>query len=102
MLGGGMIDGKPVLPEGWVEEGTTNRLPKSARDKGQSYGYFWWPRADGEGYAAQGIFGQAIAVFPEENLVIAFNSAMVKASDRTQSQKQQALIAAIRTAANGS
>jgi CubicO group peptidase (beta-lactamase class C family) len=101
MLGGGVIDGKNILPDGWVEEATSNQLPKSARDKGQSYGYFWWPRADGEGYTAQGIFGQGIAVFPEDNLVIALNSAMLKASDKTQSRKQQALINAIREAAKG-
>ena len=102
MLGGGVIDGNSILPDGWVEDATTNQLPKSAQDKGQSYGYFWWPRADGEGYTAQGIFGQGIAVFPEDNLVIAINSAMLKASDKTQSQKQQALIASIREAAKGS
>jgi CubicO group peptidase (beta-lactamase class C family) len=102
MLGGGVIDGKSILPDGWVEDATSNQLPKSAREKGQSYGYFWWPRADGEGYTAQGIFGQGIAVFPEDNLVIAFNSAMVKASDRTQGQKQQALVNTIREAAKGS
>ena len=102
MAGGGQIDGRSILPEGWVEEATSNQLPRSAREKGQSYGYFWWPRADGEGYTAQGIFGQGIAVFPEDNLVIAFNSAMLKASDRTQGQKQQALVNAIREAARGS
>jgi CubicO group peptidase (beta-lactamase class C family) len=101
MLGDGKINDKDILPPNWVHDATTNRLPKAARDKGESYGYFWWP-ADEPNYRAIGIFGQGIAVFPEENLVIAINSAMVKASDKTQSQKQQALLKAVRDAANGS
>jgi CubicO group peptidase (beta-lactamase class C family) len=96
MLGGGQIDGRDVLPAGWVEDATTNQLPKS--DTRNSYGYFWWPNP--EGYSAIGIFGQGIAVYPEENLVIAINSAYVKATDRTQSEKQRALVKAVRDAAN--
>jgi CubicO group peptidase (beta-lactamase class C family) len=103
MLGGGEIDGKSILPSGFVEDATSNQLTAGAMNKDHTpYGYFWWPRADGEGYAASGIFGQGIAVFPEENLVIAINSAMLKATDKTQSQKIQAVIAAIRAAAKGS
>lgn len=100
MLGGGEIDGKNILPDGWVDDATSNQLPKSARDKGEAYGYFWWPREGG--YSAQGIFGQGIAVYPEENLVIAYNSAMLKASDKTQSRKMVTMVNTIRAAAKGS
>lgn len=100
MLGGGEIDGKSILPAGWIEEATTNQLPKSAREKKQSYGYFWWPNDDGS-YRALGIFGQAIYIEPETNLVIVMNSAMLKASDRGQSEKMTALLNAIRNAAKG-
>lgn len=99
MLGGGKIDGRDVLPAGWVEDATTNQLPKSAKD--QSYGYFWWPM-DAPTYQAIGVYGQGIVVYPEENLVIALNSAMPKASDRKQSQAKAALFKAVRDAANGS
>lgn len=98
MLGGGEINGKSILPAGWVEEATTNHVPGKQKEK-DSYGYFWWPMENG--YRAVGIFGQGIYVYPEENLVIAVNSAMKKASDRTQSQKMGALIGSIRAAANG-
>lgn len=99
MLGGGEIDGKPVLADGWVEEATANHAPAKSRAAGYSYGYFWWPLKDG--YYAVGIFGQGIYVFPEENLVIAVNSAAPKASDRVQSQKMAAVIESIRKAAGG-
>ncbi|HVY88511.1 MAG TPA: hypothetical protein VG942_06555, partial [Hyphomonadaceae bacterium] len=68
--------------------------------KQQSYGYFWWPREDG--YDAVGIYGQGISVYPADNLVIAVNSAMLKASDTTERQKKAALFGAIRKAATAS
>lgn len=94
-----MIDGKSTLPAGYIDDATTNHVPGKAREQGASYGYFWWPMADG--YRAVGIFGQGIYVYPEENLVIAVNSALPKATDRGQSQKAAAMIAAVRAAANG-
>ena len=57
--------------------------------------------ATGGAYRAVGIFGQGIHVYPEENLVIAVNSASPKATDRTQSEKAAALVGAVRAAANG-
>jgi CubicO group peptidase (beta-lactamase class C family) len=96
MLGGGKIDGKEILPAGWVEEATTSQLNPGVEG---SYGYFWWP-TDEPNYRAIGIFGQGIYVYPEENLVIAINSAYPKATDRTQAAKQEALIKAVREAAN--
>lgn len=100
MLGNGEIDGTSILPAGYAEEATSNQLPQKARDQKQSYGYFWWPNENG--YAALGIFGQGIYVFPEDNLVIAVNAAQLKATDRAQSQKTTALVNAIREAARGS
>lgn len=100
MMGGGKIDGKSIVPDGYIEDATSNHVPAGkARKAGASYGYFWWPMDDG--YRAVGIFGQGIYVYPEENLVIAINSALPKATDRTQGQKTGALIEAVRTAANG-
>jgi CubicO group peptidase (beta-lactamase class C family) len=99
MMGDGKIDGKSVVPDGYIADVTTNHVPGKARTQGASYGYFWWPMEDG--YRAVGIYGQGIYVYPEENLVIAINSALPKATDRAQSQKTSALIAAVRTAANG-
>jgi CubicO group peptidase (beta-lactamase class C family) len=99
MLGGGEIDGRKVLPEGWVEESTGNRLPRTERERGQSYGYFWWP-SDAPNYRASGIFGQGIHVYPEENLVIAINGATRIASGRQVAEVKNALVETVRKAAN--
>jgi CubicO group peptidase (beta-lactamase class C family) len=96
MLGGGKAEGKDVLPRGWVEEATTNQAPKGSPGR---YGFFWWP-VDPPNYQARGIFGQGIAIYPNEHLVIAVNSAMVKATDPKQSEATLSMLAAIRGALN--
>jgi CubicO group peptidase (beta-lactamase class C family) len=97
MLGGGKIDGTDILPEGWVGEATSNQLNAGVEG---NYGYFWWPSEDEKSYRASGIFGQGLYVYPEENLVIAVNSAATRASDRGQGQARNALVQAVRNAAS--
>jgi CubicO group peptidase (beta-lactamase class C family) len=103
MLGGGKVNGQDILPDGWIDAATTNQLPKTAKDdkgKPQSYGYFWWTETP-PNYRASGIYGQGIYIFPEENLVIAMNGATAKASGPSVGEPKQAIVDAIRAAANG-
>lgn len=79
MLGGGIADGKPVLPNGWIAEATRNQAETDI--PGYGYGYQWWTLHDNT-YSAQGIFGQGIFIDPKRKLVIASNSNWPKASDR--------------------
>lgn len=102
MLGGGVVNGKSILPDGWVDRATTNQLPKSAKDekgKPQSYGYFWWTETP-PNYRASGIFGQGINIYPDDHLVIAFNGATAKASGADVAEPKNALAEALRKAAN--
>jgi CubicO group peptidase (beta-lactamase class C family) len=71
MLGGGMIDGKSILPDGWIANATTKRADIGT--PGRGYGYQWWTIDDGS-YQAQGIFGQGIFIDAKRKLVIASNS----------------------------
>lgn len=66
MLGGGEIDGKKILPEGWVDDATANHVPAKQAAEGAAYGYFWWPMP--EGYRAAGIFGQGTLRLPGREL----------------------------------
>jgi len=67
-LNDGMWDGQRILPEGWVEQSK----PKEAENK--AYGYlFWGSKIDkklGASYAARGMYGQVICVYPEKDLVV--------------------------------
>jgi CubicO group peptidase (beta-lactamase class C family) len=74
MLNGGVIDGHPTLPDGWVEEATS---AKTIAGEEVEYGYMWWPLDHGA-YAAVGIFGQFVYVHPDSDLVVALWSAQPK------------------------
>jgi CubicO group peptidase (beta-lactamase class C family) len=79
MLGGGIADGKSVLPDGWIAQATVKQadtdLPGNV-----GYGYQWWTLDDGA-YTASGIFGQGIFIDPKRKLVIASNSNWPHATD---------------------
>jgi CubicO group peptidase (beta-lactamase class C family) len=71
IFNGAMVDGKPILPEGWLAEATTARTPIGKPERG--YGYQWWTYDDGT-FSARGIFGQGIFIDPKRKLVIASNA----------------------------
>ncbi len=90
ILGGGIVDGKPVLPDGWIAEATMKQVATTSPEYG--YGYQWWALNDGA-YTARGIFGQGIFIDPKRKLVIASNSNWPQASDHQggdQSKKRLA------------
>jgi CubicO group peptidase (beta-lactamase class C family) len=63
--------GKGTVPEGWFAQAGAPQV--SFGDSGFGYGYQWWTYPGGN-YGAQGIFGQAITIVPEEDLVVAVTS----------------------------
>ena len=71
ILGGARADGRSVLPDGWLDDATTERI--GIGQPGRGYGYLWWTYADGA-FAARGIFGQGIFIDPKRKLVIASNA----------------------------
>ncbi len=96
MLNGAVIDGKTILPDGWIETATTKQAETSHAGKG--YGYQWWTYDDGS-FAAQGIFGQGIFIDPERQLVIASNSNWPKATDpATVGAQREAFYQAVQAA----
>ncbi len=90
MLEGGKAGGQRVVPEGWIDDATRAHVAKPP------YGYFWWIVPGG--YQAEGIFGQVIAVFPADHLVIAMNSAWAQADPDANWETEYALMKAIRKA----
>ena len=71
ILEGGMVDGQPTLPDGWLERAVNKQAEIGQEERG--YGYQWWTYDDGS-FAARGIFGQGIFIDPARKLVIASNS----------------------------
>lgn len=91
MLDGGQAGGAAILPAGWVAEATRSQADFGV--PGRGYGYQWWTR-DG-GYAAIGIFGQAIMVDPERHVVMVTLAAWPRATDRTLSTAREAFFAEV-------
>lgn len=71
MLNDGKAGGQAILPEGWIAKATQKHVGIGVPGKG--YGYQWWTNDDGT-YGAQGLFGQAIFIDHERNLIVASNS----------------------------
>lgn len=92
---GGIADGKPVLPDGWVKAASSQQVMSDEPNLG--YGYFWWIHPNGT-YEAEGIFGQSIFLDPKNDLVIVTNSAWPSADDPKLWEAQDAYFAAVRKA----
>ena len=104
MLNKGNWNGKQIVSEDWVAEmikqRTTykeiNKNVPSFRETGVNYGYgyMWWlfedmPDTRFEGsYMASGAMGQAIAIIPELDMVIAYKT---KAAYRRRNSRQTRL-----------
>ena len=83
VLADGVLDGRRVLPEGWMAQ-STSAAPGSMLEPGHltgfeplGYGYQWWTfpaRMGPRVFGALGIFGQQIYVDVDEQLVIVLHS----------------------------
>lgn len=64
----GVWDGERLLPKGWVQYSFT------PSDANPEYGAQWWLEPDDDRAEARGLFGQMIALVPDEDLVVVVNS----------------------------
>ena len=71
ILDGAQVQGQSILPDGWLQEATTQRT--GINQPGRGYGYQWWTYDDGS-FSARGIFGQGIFIDRARQLVIASNA----------------------------
>jgi CubicO group peptidase (beta-lactamase class C family) len=70
ILNGAVVNGKSIVPDGWLAQATTSRTPIG--QPGRGYGYQWWTYDSGA-FTARGIFGQGIFIDPRRKLVIVSN-----------------------------
>ena len=88
ILDGARVDGKSIVPDGWLAEATSERT--GIGRPGRGYGYQWWTYTDGT-FAARGIFGQGIFIDPKRKVVIVSNANWGGgATDRVASDAREA------------
>jgi len=83
-----MEGAQPTVPEGWFAKAGS---PQVAFSGGYGYGYQWWTYP--EGFGAQGIFGQAITIVPQQKLVIAVVSNYPTATGKALSEARRKMVA---------
>ena len=70
-LNDGRWNGRRLMTSDWIKESMTPRIDA---DEGFKYGYQWWLLPHGEparlAWAARGMGGQRLIVFPEEQLIV--------------------------------
>ena len=96
ILEGARVNGKSIVPEGWLAEATSTRVKTGGREV--DYGYQWWTYADGS-FSARGIFGQGIFIDPKRKAVVVLNSNWGGgASDRAAHAARETLYRAVQKA----
>ena len=95
ILDGARIDGRSIVPDGFLEEATHKQA--ATNRPGRGYGYQWWTLEDGT-FDAIGIHGQRIHIDSARRLVVAINSAWPVATGQAQSAAQLELLNAIAAA----
>ena len=101
----GALDGKEIIPAGWVKAATTPERPHLAVGKAtpnNGYGYQTWITSRAEPphfprFAALGIRGQAIFVDPARKIVVVHTAVWADARDRTGRRAQFKLFEEILT-----
>jgi CubicO group peptidase (beta-lactamase class C family) len=72
-LNHGQWDGKQIVSAEWVAESTT---PYVQKEDGNGYGYLWTVYPESDHYAALGLGGQQIHVYPSQNLIVVVTAAL--------------------------
>jgi CubicO group peptidase (beta-lactamase class C family) len=67
VLDDGVVNGRRILPEGWVAESTAPSHPETAAG---GYGLQWWTLADSNAFYALGLQGQFIYIDPDSRTVV--------------------------------
>jgi CubicO group peptidase (beta-lactamase class C family) len=68
-LQNGRWEGRQLLPANWVADSTTQQISKED-ESNSGYGYLWTVYPQAGHYAALGLGGQQIHVYPSKNLIV--------------------------------
>jgi CubicO group peptidase (beta-lactamase class C family) len=75
-LRNGRWGGREIVPASWIAASTTKQILTGNESSSSPYGYFWWlyPQPAPARFAASGLAGQHILVWPSLDLVVAITA----------------------------
>jgi len=83
-LNNGKWDGRQIIPAEWVADSTTEHIQK---EDGSGYGYLWTVYPEDGHYAALGLGGQQIHVYPSRNLIVIVTAALESFAEAPEIEK---------------
>lgn len=85
---GGVYNGRQVIPECWAKEAVKKHVELGEGRNEDGYGYLFW--LDNGVYSMNGMYGQQVLYFPEQDAVAAIFNCVV--DDRPNNRLMKALI----------
>lgn len=83
-LNNGRWEDKTLLPANWVADSTREYVKK---EDGSGYGYLWTVYPESGHYAALGLGGQQIHVYPSKNLIVIVTGSLESYAEAPQIEK---------------
>lgn len=83
-LHNGKWEGRQILPAQWVADSTTAQVKK---EDGSGYGYLWTVYPEAGHYAALGLGGQQIHVYPSKNLIVIVTASLDSYAEAPEIEK---------------
>jgi len=83
-LQNGKWDGQQIIPKSWVAASTTQHIQK---EDGSGYGYLWTVYPDAGHYAALGMGGQQIHIYPAKNVVVVVTATLESYAEAPEIEK---------------
>jgi hypothetical protein len=83
-LNNGKWNGEQIVPAQWVADSTTQHIQK---EDGSGYGYLWTVYPQAGHYAALGLGGQQIHVYPSKNLIVVVTASLESYAEAPEIEK---------------
>jgi CubicO group peptidase (beta-lactamase class C family) len=83
-LHNGQWDGQQIIPAQWVADSTAQHVQK---EDGSGYGYLWTVYPQDDHYAALGLGGQQIHVYPSKNLIVVVTASLESFAEAPEIEK---------------
>lgn len=83
-LHNGQWEDQQIIPRQWVADSTTQHIQK---EDGSGYGYLWTVYPSDDHYAALGLGGQQIHVYPSKNLIVVVTASLESYAEAPEIEK---------------